>query len=82
MKKQSAFACKDRKKMQKNGSFGLCKNIPDHDGGRWVIEKTTLNQAFFWTFAQKLKVKRTKSQAQITQNSRIFRQKLKKSAIF
>ena len=31
----------------------------------------------FWTFAQKLKVKKTKTQAQKTQNSRIFCPKLK-----
>ena len=30
----------------------------------------------FWTFAQKLKVKKTKTQAKNPQNSRIFRQKL------
>ena len=36
----------------------------------------------FWTFAQKLKVKKTKTQAQKTQNSRIFCPKLKIPAIF
>ena len=37
---------------------------------------------FFGTFAQKLKVKKTKTQAQKTQNSRIFCPKLKIPAIF
>ena len=37
---------------------------------------------FFWTFAQKLKVKKTKAQAKKPQNSRIFRPKLKIPAIF
>jgi len=41
-----------------------------------------LTQAFFWTFAQKLKVTKTKTQAQKTQNSRIFCPKLKIPAIF
>ena len=40
------------------------------------------HQAFFWTFAQKLKVKKTKTQAQKTKNSRIFCPKLKIPAIF
>ena len=41
-----------------------------------------LCQAFFWTFPQKLKVKKTKTQAKKTQNSRIFRPKLKIPANF
>ena len=37
---------------------------------------------FFWTFAKKLKVKKTKTQAKKTQNSRIFCPKLKIPANF
>ena len=41
-----------------------------------------LSQAFFWTFAKKLKVKKTKTQAQKTPNSRMFGPKLKIPAFF
>ena len=42
-----------------------------------LISFRSLTPGFFWTFAKKLKVKKTKTQAQKTQNSRIFHPKLK-----
>ena len=50
--------------------------------GKIILLKATYVRLFFWTFAQKLKVKKTKTQAQKTQNSRIFCPKLKIPAIF
>ena len=42
---------------------------------------STYTRLVFWTFAQKLKAKKTKTQAQKTRNTRIFCPKLKISAI-
>ena len=46
------------------------------------VNPFSYGRLFFWTFPQKLKMKKTKTQAKKTQNSRIFRPKLKIPAIF
>ena len=58
--------------------YFLVAESPAGDAMAYIMGKAEGTiQAFFWTFAQKLKVKKTKTQAQKTQNSRIFCPKLK-----
>ena len=62
-------------------AYAYCQTDDQKRTITWRNERR-VQQAFFWTFPQKLKVKKTKTQAKKPQNSRILCPKLKIPANF